>query len=282
MNTETKPVRFLYNTRLGRCFLKVLSQPWFSKLAATYLNSPLSRPIVPLYAKRNHIDLQEFSKQKYRSFNDFFTRRRIDDTADTTPGHLISPCDAFLSVYPIREDSVYTVKHVQYRLEQLLDDAELAKRYAGGTCLIFRLSPKHYHRYCYPCNGVAELHKSIKGKLHCVRPIAYTSMPVFAQNSREYTVIQSSLFGEVTQMEVGALLVGKIKNYPAGRFVRQGSEKGYFEFGGSTVILLLEKGRVRIDPVFLAGLGKEIDVRKGSKIGELTEKKHSRTRAAIR
>lgn len=270
MKQETKSVRFLYNTKLGRCCLKVLSQPWFSKLAATFLNSPLSRPIVPLYAKRNHIDLQEFSKQKYRSFNDFFTRQRIDDSADTTPGHLISPCDAFLSVYPIRDDSVYTVKHVRYRLEQLLDNAELAKRYAGGTCLIFRLSPQHYHRYCYACNGYAEQQKRIRGKLHCVRPIAYASMPVFAQNSREYTVIHSAQFGEVTQMEVGALLVGKIKNYPMGRFVRQGSEKGYFEFGGSTIILLLEKDRVRIDPSFLAGLGKEIDVRKGVKIGQLS------------
>lgn len=271
MNTETKSVRFLYNTKFGRCCLKVLSQRWVSKLAATFLNSPLSRPIVPLYAKRNHIDLQEFSKRKYRSFNDFFTRRRIDDAADTTPGHLISPCDAFLSVYPIRDDSVYTVKHVRYRLEQLLDNAELARRYAGGTCLIFRLSPQHYHRYCYACNGFAELHKRIKGKLHCVRPIAYASVPVFAQNSREYTVIHSAQFGEVTQMEVGALLVGKIKNYPTGHFVRQGSEKGYFEFGGSTIILLLEKDRVCIDPTFLADQGIEIDVRKGAKIGELSE-----------
>lgn len=270
MSNETRSVRFLYHTRVGRFCLKALSQPWFSKTAAAFLNSPLSRPFVRSYTKRHNVDMQDFSQQKFRSFNDFFTRRREDPDTDTTPGHLISPCDAYLSVYPIRDDSVYTVKHVQYRLEQLLENADLAKRYAGGTCLIFRLSPQHYHRYCYACDGVPEQQTRIRGKLHCVRPIAYTSMPVFAQNSREYTVIHSAIFGDVTQMEVGALLVGKIRNHPTGGFVRQGTEKGYFEFGGSTVILLLEKDRVQLDEAYLTHPSQEKDVRKGTKIGEWT------------
>lgn len=272
MKQETRSVRFLYQTKAGRCCLKVLVQPWVSKIAGAYLSSCLSRPLVSAYVKKNKIDLSGYPQRKYRCFNDFFTRQRNTDDADTTPSHLISPCDAYLSVYPIRDDSVYTIKHTQYRLDQLLDDPELAKHYAGGTCLIFRLTPMHYHRYCFSCRGKVAKCKRIDGKLHCVRPIAYTSIPVFTQNSREYVLIQSEQFGKVVQMEVGALLVGKIKNHPVADAAQQGKEKGYFEFGGSTIILLLEKDRVQIDPAFLTKPEVEKDVRYGMNIGVICEK----------
>ena len=55
--------------------------------------------------------------------------------------------------------------------------------------------------------------RKIRGKLHCVRPIALRTVPVFAQNSREYEVIAAGKFGIVVQMEIGALLVGKINNF---------------------------------------------------------------------
>ena len=47
-------------------------------------------------------------------------------------------------------------------------------------------------------------------------------------------------------MEVGALLVGKISNHTQSGFVMRGEEKGYFEFGGSTIVLLLEKNAVTL------------------------------------
>lgn len=261
MKQETASIRFLYGTAPGRFCLKVLVQPWISKTAGVFLSSGLSKPMISGFIKKNHIDLTAYPQRKYRSFNDFFTRERKNEI-DTAP--LISPCDAYLSAYPIGEDSVYTIKHACYDLAQLLGDKELATRYAGGTCLIFRLTPSHYHRYCFACNGKISGAKRIDGKLHCVRPIAYTSIPVFTQNSREYVLIQSEQFGNVVQMEVGALLVGKIKNHPVADTVQQGKEKGYFEFGGSTIILLLEKDRVSIDPKLLTI--EEKDVRYGQKL----------------
>lgn len=261
MKQETASIRFLYGTAPGRFCLKVLVQPWVSKCVGVFLSSGLSKPMIPGFIKSNGIDMAAYPQRKYRSFNDFFTRERKSEI-DIAP--LISPCDAYLSAYPIGEDGVYTIKHTQYDLAQLLGDKELATHYAGGTCLIFRLTPSHYHRYCFACHGKTSTAKRIGGKLHCVRPIAYTSIPVFIQNSREYVLIQSEQLGQVVQMEVGALLVGKIKNHPVADTVQQGKEKGYFEFGGSTIILLLEKGRVSIDPKLLTA--EEKDVRYGQKL----------------
>lgn len=267
MKQETASIRFLYGTTVGRCCLKVLIQPWISKAVGVFLSSSLSKPMVSSFIKKHHIDMALYPQRKYHSFNDFFTRKRSTDDADTTVGHLISPCDAYLTVCPIDQNRAYHIKHIDYHLEQLLQDPDLAARYAGGTCLIFRLTPSHYHRYCFSCSGKSGAAKRINGKLHCVRPIAYTSLPVFAENSREYQLIHSEHFGTVLQMEVGALLVGKISNHPTGSQVHQAQEKGYFEFGGSTIILLLEKDRVALDPRFLSQPEVEKDVRYGQKIG---------------
>lgn len=266
MKKETLSIRFLYGTKVGRCCLKILIQPWISKAVGAFLSTPLSRPIVTMYVKKNKVDLSAYPQRSYHSFNDFFTRKRNTDQADTTAAHLISPCDAYLTVYPIDDNRTYHIKHIDYHLDQLLHDPELAARYTGGTCLIFRLTPSHYHRYCFSCSGNMEAAQRINGKLHCVRPIAYTSMPVFAENSREYVLIDSPEFGKVIQMEIGALLVGKISNHKVS-FAQQATEKGYFEFGGSTIILLLEKDRIAIDPNLLALPETEKDVSYGSRIG---------------
>lgn len=275
MKQETASIRFLYGTVAGRCCLKVLVQPWVSKLAGSFLSSRLSRPIIAPYARRNHVDLTGYDTAQFHCFNDFFTRQRSIDDADTTVGHLVSPCDAYLTVYPIDEQSTYHIKHIDYSLSQLLGDRELAAQYAGGTCLIFRLTPTHYHRYCFCCNGRIRSNKRINGKLHCVRPLAYTTRPIFGENSREYVLIDSPCFGKVVQMEVGALLVGRIRNHPGKSQACQCAEKGCFEFGGSTIILLLEKDRVSLEPRFLHQPEVEKDVRYGQKIGVIG--KHEET-----
>lgn len=262
MKQETSSIRFLYGTKAGRFCLKVLTCPWVSKAAGVFLSSPLSRPMVKGFIRKNHVDMTPYPQRRYRSFNDFFTRQRKNQI-DAAP--LVSPCDAFLSAYPIDQNSTYHIKHIDYRLDELLGDAELAQRYEGGTCLIFRLTPQHYHRYCFACSGKIETTQRLDGKLHCVRPIAYTSLPVFAQNSREYVLIDTVDFGKVVQMEIGALLVGKISNHPTDGTSNQGQEKGYFEFGGSTILLLLEKGKFQVEPALLTP--EEKDVRYGQKIG---------------
>lgn len=182
---------------------------------------------------------------------------------------LISPCDGYLSVYNINSELSFTVKHVEYNIEVLLNDKELAAKYRGGYCMVFRLAPYNYHRYIFIDSGEIMLKRHILGVLHCVRPEIYGSLPVYITNTREYTLIKSDMFGDIIQMEIGALLVGRINNINCSDRVCRYVEKGYFEFGGSTIILLMEKGMIvpNGDIIKRTVCGKETAVAIGQKIG---------------
>ena len=249
---ETLVLRFLYKTALGRYLLKPLVQPGVSRLAGKVLSSGASKCLVPYFIRKHGIDMENIAVPQggFASFNDFFTRRRMVDSFDREDGHLISPCDGFLTPLKIKKGIVFEVKHTQYSLTELLKDKELANRFEDGMALVFRLTPANYHRYSYPANGKILKSRRIKGQLHCVRPIATSTYPVYIQNSREYQVIETERFGTMVQMEIGALLVGKIQNHKSTlqkRQIQAGEEKGYFEFGGSTIILLFQKHATRMN-----------------------------------
>ncbi len=268
---ESWSLHFLYETAPGRAVLKILIHPRISKVAGCYLSSRFSKWLIPGFKKNNQIDMAGVivPKDGFSCFNDFFARRRETESLSVKKGQFISPCDGFLRAVKIEDKTVLDVKHSVYSVEDLLADAELAERFKDGVALVFRLTPANYHRYCYPVTGTVTTMRQIEGVLHCVRPIALRTNPVFVQNSREYQVIETKEFGSVVQMEVGALLVGKIKNYPvlAGESVVQmGREKGYFEFGGSTIILLFEKDKVVLDDKWWGE--EETPIRLGEVVGK--------------
>ena len=170
---------------------------------------------------------------------------------DMDPKALISPCDGLLSAYKITDGLVVPVKQSRYSIADLIGSEALARQFEGGYCLVFRLCVDNYHRYVFFDSGDAYRPQRIEGRLHTVRPIALRELPVFTENSREVTVLHTANWGVAAQIEVGALMVGKIDNYPldyaldmSGRekaHVKKGAEKGRFLFGGSTIILLLQK-----------------------------------------
>lgn len=245
---EGAALRFFYRTAPGRLLLRPLLSRGVSKLCGRWMDSRLSKPMIKRFVKKNGIDLSQFESDGFTCFNDCFCRKIKDGLRpiDPDPEALISPCDGLLSVYPIQKDTVIPVKQSEYTLQALLGDEALAARYTDGVCMVFRLCVTHYHRYSYPVSGTKGENVFLPGKLHTVRPIALQACPVFVQNCREYTVIESERFGSVLQMEVGAMLVGKIANHHGAQAVTRGEEKGKFLYGGSTVILLLQKGRADI------------------------------------
>jgi len=215
--------------------------------------------------------MEEYRTVSFKSFDDFFIRE-IKDGLRSFPDNDIdvpSPCDGRLTVYQITHDSVFSIKNSRYSVPDLLQNPELADEFSNGVCLIFRLSPDDYHRYCYIDDGEIITRKSIKGKLHTVKPIACQTLDVFCQNSREYTILETKTFGKIIQMEVGALLVGKICNHNISNSFKRGEEKGMFRFGGSTVILLFKKEVITVDCAIYetTGQGMETIVKMGSRIG---------------
>lgn len=264
-------LRFLYRTIPGRVILKRLVQSSFSEKIARFLSSGLSRPLIRPYIRRNHILMEGYEPVEYRSFNEFFVRRRTPEAlrVDRDENHLISPCDGLLTAHPITPDSRFHVKGSDYTLFDLLGDRFLANRYRGGYCLIFRLTPRHYHHYCYIDDGTKGDNYPIPGELHSVRPLCCECYPVYVRNSREYTVLETNHFGPVVQIEVGALLVGRICNDQQRGKITRGGEKGHFEFGGSTILLLLRPGAAKLEAEILnrTARGQEWPVRLGQKIG---------------
>ena len=189
---------------------------------------------------------------------------------DTEPSHFISPCDSKLTVLEVTNECRFVLKHTCYTVASLLRNEKLAKEYEGGYVMIFRLTVDDYHRYCYVADGVKEDNIFIPGVLHTVNPLANDYFPIYKENSREYSILHTKEFGDIVMMEVGALLVGKIVNHHKKYRVLRGQEKGYFEFGGSTVVLLVKKDTVRIDEDILKNSeeGMETVVKFGEKIGE--------------
>ena len=263
----------MYNSVFGRTCMKISALPLFSKISRLILDSRFSSYFVLRFAERNDIDIFDYENKLYYSFNDFFTRRikpgrrRIDAEKDV----IISPSDGKVSAYEITGSNVFVVKNSVYTVESLLRDTKLAKKYAGGTAFIIRLTPDDYHRYCYCTDGEKSHDRSVKGRLHTVNPIINKYIPAYKENSREYCMIRTPHIGDVIQMEVGAMFVGRITNkHPYGRrIVRKGEEKGYFEFGGSTIILLTEKGKITADEDLLLNTreGFETKILQGETIG---------------
>lgn len=262
-------VKFLYDTRFGRGILKLILCTHADRVAVAYLRSRLSRGMIRGYVRRHDIPLSEEEVQSFRTYRDFFVRTREDLTVDPTPGHLVSPADSLLSVFPIEEDSTFAIKGSHYRLCDFLEDAELAETFRGGDCLIFRLCASDYHHYAYPNSGTHGPARDIPGVLHSVQPIACERFPVYTLNRRSWVCLHTDHFGPIVQTEIGALVVGGIVNLRAeGRF-EKGEEKGRFELAGSTIVLLVQKGRVTLRPEIAAATcnGAEVRVRWGDWIG---------------
>lgn len=270
-NGQDKILGFLYGNALGRCLLKPLVHPWVSRVAGRLLSTRASCLLISPFIRSNHIDMSQFEDVPYRSYSEFFSRK-IRPSArpiDPDPNHLISPCDSKLTALPITEDLRVTLKHTEYSVASLLSDDTQAKAYQGGTALIFRLTVDDYHRYCYCAEGTKGVSIRIPGRLHTVNPIANDYFPIYKENTREYTILQTAEFGDILIMEVGALLVGKIVNHREKAQVQRGQEKGYFQFGGSTIVMLMQKDTAQIDADILENSrnGWETLVKMGEKIG---------------
>lgn len=267
-----KQLELLYQTSPGRLLLRaVCVNRWFSSLAALYYDSRLSSRSICSFIAEHGIVMTDFEQRRYRSFNDFFTRRlRVGARPiDMTQGVLIAPCDAKLTAYEIDGELCLNIKNSVFGVDELLRDERLAKGYIGGTCLVFRLTADDCHRYVFFDDGYVASKKKIKGVLHTVRPIAFARHKVYCENSREYSVIQTDSFGKAVFVEVGAMLIGRMNNREVHSFFR-GDEKGYFEYGGSTIIVLLEKGAAKLDSDIAENSkkGVETKVQLGERIGE--------------
>ena len=264
---------WLYYNPVGEATLWALAKR--KVVSSIYGNSmdrrSSARKIQP-FVEEFGIDLRTAQKQEFTSFNDFFTRKLKDNArpVDTSSIIAVSPADGKILAWANINNSDFIIKGYHFNVVSFLNNARLAQKYLDGTLVIIRLAPFDYHRFHFPMSGSVSPVTRIDGDYYSVNPLALRKMAeIFCLNKREFTIISNPLFGDVVMAEVGATMAGSIIQTYTGNSAKKGVEKGYFKFGGSTVVLLFEKGEIHVDEDLLMNTlkGYETAVREGERIG---------------
>lgn len=242
--------------------------PAFSAFYGRLQNSPASAKKIFPFIKTFDVDISEFAKQpsEFSSFNDFFTRRLKPEARPIAPGKEIAiiPADGRYYFYQnIKHADGFVVKGKKFSLADLLQNKQLAAEYEEGSMAIARLCPTDYHRYHFPCDCKAGETILINGLLHSVNPAAIKkNVGIFAENKRTLCTLESPEFRKVLFLEIGAICVGTIhQTYQPGLIYKKGDEKGYFSFGGSSLILLFQPNSIQFDKDLLDATAKHTEIK---------------------
>lgn len=210
-----------------------------------------------------------FQGYPFESFTEFFLRRyKKEALPEVRTRDVISPSDGKVRTYQVTEDLKVRVKGRSYSLAELMGGSEAAKLFRGGRLFIIRLSLDDCHRFIYTENGFfsGRPFRKIKGLLHTVSSYSEKAA-VLKENERRYSLLETTN-GMVMVMEVGAMLVGRIRYHRAEQ-ARRYAERGWFEPGGSTIVLMYQKDIIRpdLDLIQETLAGNEVRVRMGERIG---------------
>jgi len=277
--TETPPgegfLKLLYHNPFGKmAILPIAKRKFLSTWYGKKMNKLVSVKKIPSFVKQLNIDITEAEKSisDFTSFNDFFYRK-LKPTARPIENGFISPGDGkMLAFEDISDIHNFFVKGRKFTLKEFLGDNELAEQHKNSSLIILRLAPNDYHRYHFPFDGTPSEMTKIKGDYFSVSPYALASnfTKVFCENKREYCILSTKEKGEIIVAPVGATMVGTIiETYKANSPVKKGEEMGYFAFGGSTVVLLVDKNKINIDSDIIKNTKNRFEtfVKMGEKIG---------------
>ena len=278
---------WLYNNPIGELSLHTLvKRKFITSWYGGMMDSPSSVDKIDPFVKDYDVDLSIAQKQEFSSFNDFFTRKLKPEfrPVNNDSNVIVSPADGKVLAYKNISKQDFIVKGYRFNVREFLNDEDLAEKYEQGSLLLFRLCPVDYHRFHFPVSGNISYPAAVDGDYYSVNPIAIKKIvEVFCENKREYVTISTLEFGDVIMAEIGATMVGSIVQTYQGDVALKGEEKGYFKFGGSSVILLFENGRVTIDDDLLKNTekGLETSILMGEKIGSCAPTIRSLTYSAM-
>jgi phosphatidylserine decarboxylase len=273
-------MRWAYGNPFGRLTVHALvKRAAFSRWYGRRMDAPGSRSKVAPFILQYNVKAEEFADaaDSYRTFNEFFYRKLKPAARpiDPDPNSAVFPADGrHLGFQDVSQLEGIFVKGAVFDLRKLLGDDALASRFHNGAMVLSRLCPVDYHRFHFPVGGVPSEPRLINGPLFSVSPIALRqNIHIFTENKRAVTRIESSEFGLVAMLEVGATNVGSFEyTFKPGARVEKGAEKGYFKFGGSSTITLFERGRIELakDLVETSKAGMELYARIGDRMGVRT------------
>ncbi|CAO3592738.1 unnamed protein product [Absidia cylindrospora] len=234
---------------------------------------------IPAFIKFHRLDMSEVLEplEHFKTFNEFFYRKlkpgaRPCEYSENSKV-VVSPADCRMMAFQtIDQATKVWIKGVDFSVAKLLDDAAYARGFEGGSLAVFRLAPQDYHRFHLPVDGIITETKHLEGQYYTVNPMAIrTTLDVYGDNARSIVRMETKEFGKVTIVCIGAMMVGSIvltaeKNVP----LKRTDELGYFAFGGSTLVVIWEKGAIQMDQDLLENSEKPLEslVRVGERIAE--------------
>jgi len=264
---------WLYNNPVGKATLCTLvKRKLVSSVYGNMMDSPSSVKKIKPFVAEYDIDMSTAQKQKFSSFNDFFTRKLKSNARplDTCSNIIVSPADGKILAYEDISNSDFIIKGYRFNISSFLNNKDLSKNYIDGSMVIIRLAPFDYHRFHFPVSGKVSPVTHIGGNYYSVNPLALRKIiEIFCLNKRDFTIISNPLYGDVIMSEIGATMVGSIIQTHLGDYAKKGEEKGYFKFGGSSVVLIFKKNKIRIDNDLLNNTlkGYETAIKQGERIG---------------
>jgi phosphatidylserine decarboxylase len=242
-----KAVRWLYGSTLGKLLTPLVCSSAISHFYGLFQSSPTSKKKIKPFIENFHINMDDYIEEDFASFNDFFIRKFKEGKRNypIDPNSMGAPCEARYFAYEkIVPDLKIPVKGKYLTPENLIKNEKWNKYFKNGPVLLARLCPVDYHRFHYPDSGFTKDFYPIHGKLHSVNPIALKKHgTIFMENERRVSILETENFGKLAYIEVGATMVGKIVQTHLDKSFKRGDEKGYFLFGGSTVIVIGEEGK---------------------------------------
>lgn len=267
-------LNFVYLTKTGKLLRPIFNSKLFSKIYSLKKKSKNSYTDIENFISLYNINDGLFKpyKDSYKSFNDYFIRVFKDGVRkfDEDPLAFSAFCEARYMIIDLKSSNLFNVKNKKINLNDLVQNQALADKFQDAFLVVARLAPVDYHHYHYPVNGSLMSSYKVGGKLDSVTPIATKFKgEVFLNNERVINVLNANEFGEIVYIEVGALAVGKIMNINEKKHFFKGEAKGYFEFGGSTVLCLIKREEVLFSQEILdqSSLGIETYIHLGETIG---------------
>jgi len=247
-------------------------------------------PHIENFVKTYSIPLDQLLQpdiRKYKTMNDFFSRQLRPDARPVTDANdltvITSPADSRMTVFQsVDLAKKFWIKGREFTIPHLLDDKHLGDSLgANPSIAIFRLAPQDYHRFHSPFKARLGKQTHIAGTYYTVNPQAINeNLNVFTANRRDVQVLSASISADANAapvdfvfVAVGAMLVGSIGwSKKGGDEVLKGEDLGYFQYGGSTTILVAPEGAIEWDADLLKNSenGTETLVRVGERIGRTT------------
>lgn len=237
---------------------------WFSQPAIKQLESML-HPFT--FDQTYYTPDPQAVNRGYTCWDDFFTRkfqgirRHVQFPDNKTMIHSACESTVYRIAHNIKTHDQFCLKAQKYSLYDMLNrDDEMAKYFMGGTVYQAFLSPRDYHRWHSPIDGIIEKIERIPGTYYAVLPDegAPIDDPDLPPGSPYGALIRSQ--GFLTVSATRALIYIKADNPNIGRVcfigvgmaevstcdvtvtvdqhVDMGDEMGMFHFGGSSHSLI--------------------------------------------